>query len=180
MRIWMWPVCLLVSSLTSVSAVSAEKPLKSASLRKAKKAYEAAVAKARAAYVVELDKGIKAAGGAGDLDEANRIAEVKKALQADSKPLGKSPREILTRRLTGTTWRFVERKDKLTVRFRPNGLAVNSLGHKSVWIASDKNTVLQQSHVDAAIGVWKFDKQLKSAGRFSFVKSGSRWPAKRR
>ena len=104
-----------------------DEPFKNATAREAQAAYKAAIAKAKAAYVQALDKAAKEAGGAGRLDEANRIAAEKKKVESDQ---GASGRDTdlaaqLRNKIEGTLW--VPGPNRWT-RFKSNGNAVNKIG----------------------------------------------------
>ena len=88
-------VCLI---LASVNSVHAQKPFKNKIALAAKKSYDEAIAKAKKEYAAKLDIAIKDAGGAGDVDEANKLLAEKKRVD------GTDPIAALRRRLIGTKW----------------------------------------------------------------------------
>ncbi len=158
--------------VTAHSAIAQEKPFKNRTAQAAKKAYEAAIAKAQKEYIKELEIAIKEAGGAGDIDDANRIVAEKNEIASGSiKP--RDSTERLQRRLEGTTW---GPRPTVTLKLHAKRQAVLSGGGGAVWVVSDTETLLLQDHKSKQITVWKFDKQLKSARLYEFEQSKQKKP----
>ena len=172
-----------------VSSACGDKPFKNATARKAKTVYDTAASKAKvvyqaalkkaaADYVVQLDKAIKEAGGAGHLDEAIRISDEKKRIDADRNVPTTESAGKLRKRLEGTVWTIDPNQ---WLRFEKHGIAVKENGKKMVWVVTPKNTLVLQSYETTNLYVWQLDKHLLSARVTAFVKwKGTLSPARRR
>lgn len=158
-------VCLIL--VTANSAVAQKKPFKNKTARAAKKSYEEAIAKAKKEYLAKLEIAIKEAGGAGDIDEANRIVAEKKEV-ASGTGAQRDPLEKLRKRLEGTRW---GPRPTVTLKLMPKQQAILSGGGAAVWTVSDPRTVLLQDHKSRQITVWKFDERMKSARLYEFEQS---------
>lgn len=167
--------CLI---LLPANCAVAEKPFKNKTARAAQKIYEAEIAKAKKKYVAKLEVAIKEAGGAGDLDEANRIATEKKSLDSNRGGTSKNPADKLRKSMEGTTWRI--NVSKHWVRFDKNNTAVGDDGMKYIWVATPKNTIVLQNYKNARIFVWQLDKNLRVAIPFMFTKVSASQPLNRR
>ncbi|MCH8829601.1 MAG: hypothetical protein IID45_08495 [Planctomycetes bacterium] len=174
-------VCVI---LASVNMAVAEKPFKNKTARAAHKVYEAAIAKAKVEYVAKLEIAIKEAGGAGDLEEANRIAVEKKSIESGQS--GKSnadPVEALRRRMIGTRWNTSATNSKNWIRFLKKGAGADYRGKHFSWFVAGKNTVVYQykrkKDFNFAIYMFHFDANLKSATGHVFNKHSKTFPVKR-
>lgn len=137
-------------------------PFANKTAREAQQVYEAEVAKAKADYAAKLEIAIKEAGGAGNLEEANRIAALKKEIESgEDDPVEKSRKA-----LEGTRW---GPNPQSTLKLYPDRKVVFAGGHSGTWILSDPQTLLLQSEKSANINVWKFDEKLKSARVYMFT-----------
>ncbi len=163
-------VCFVL--VTARSAIAQEKPFTNKTAVAAKKSYQEATAKAQKEYIAKLDIAIKEAGGAGDIDEANRIVAEKNEIASGSIK-SHDPFEKLTKRLEGTTW---GPRPTVTLMFQSRQKAVLSGGGGAVWGASDPQTILLQDHKSKQITVWKFDDGLKVARLYEFEQSKQQKP----
>ena len=155
-------VCLM---LVSANSAVAQKPFKNKTARDAKKAREAAIAKANVDYLAQLDIAIKEAGGAGDGDEVVRLVAEKKRIA------GSDPLTALRRRLIGTKWNGNPKTPSTWVRFDKNNIATHNNGTQFFWFVTNKNTIALQDREDLRITVWHFDDQLRRAKVYPFQKS---------
>lgn len=153
---------LFVYMVISVSIAQLDAQAEHPRARRAREAFEASVTKARAAYIQQLDEAIKEAGGAGDLDEANRLKEIKTSLELEAKGEGRDPISIRTKRLENTRW-FTRKNPNGFIRFLRGNQTQNHLGTGGVWILTDKSTAITQSRNSGNIYLFRFDESLKSA-----------------
>jgi len=160
----------LVLVLTTGSAFGAEPQFKNERAKKAEAAYQAALKEARRAYINELDQAIKEAGGAGDLDEANKMADVKEALEEEGKFNDRDPLALVRKKLENTTWKTPS-NPKGFLRFGKANKTQNHTGNGGAWVVTDEVTALTQSHGTSNIYVFKFDEDLKTATVYTFVRS---------
>lgn len=134
----------------------AQEPFNSETAVEAQRVYEAALAKAKADYVAQLDVAIKEAGAAGDLEEANRISVARKEVNSSGVSKEDDPVAKVRKQLEGTRWG--PGKDE-TIRFHEGGQAVFNKGYPVTWILSDPRTLILQSDKSSNISVWQFDKK---------------------
>ncbi len=178
-------VCLI---LASTSSAVAQKPFKNKTALTAKTSFEKerkrieaaaanAIAKAKKEYVAKLEVAIKEAGGAGDIDEANRLVAEKKTVESDEGGAIKNPFERLRKKIEGTTWSITG--TTVTLRFGKNGTAIDSRGTKLAWSTDGKNALVLQSQKSTNIYVWQLDKNVRVAAVTAFIK-GKVYPPNRR
>jgi len=161
------------------SSVSGEEPqFNNERANKAAAAYQAKLKEAREAYIKELDVAIKEAGGAGDLDDANKLADLKEVLEKENKLDDRDPLAAVRKELEGTTWKPITSppSPRAFNRFRKDNKTVNHNGVEGVWIVTDENTAVMQNYNSANIFVFKFDKGLKTATVYMFEKSEKNKP----
>ena len=139
--------------------------------RVAKAAYDKAVKAAREAYIEQLELAIKEEGGAGNLEEANRLAEEKKSLELEGQLGSSDPADLAAKKLQNTTWK-TRRNPKGFLRFLKDNKTQNHLKTGGVWIATDKDTVITQSRNSGAIYMFQFSKDLRSARVHRFESKG--------
>ena len=158
LRIRMLIVSLLLLGLTGGVFGQAENER----AKSAAEVYQKAVDEARQAYIKELELAIKEAGGAGDLEEANRLAENKAALEKEGKVDENDPVALATKQLENSKW-VTPGKGKGFIRFLPGNKTTNHMAVAGVWIMTDKQTALTQNGKGGDIHVFQFDEKLKQA-----------------
>lgn len=163
-------VPLFVLLLASSSAFGAEPQFKNERGKKAEEAYQAKLKEARGAYIKELELAIKEAGGAGDLEEANKMAELKESLEEAGESEDRDDLAPVRRKLENTSWRDPANPGGY-LRLLNNNKTRNHKDNRGVWVVTDEQTALTQSHSSANIYVFKFDEALKSAKVYTFVQS---------
>jgi len=161
---------LFVLLLFSSSVLAAEPQFKNERAKKAEAAYQAALKTAREAYIKELDMAIKEAGGAGDLDDANRMSDVKEALEEEGKFNDRDPLALVRKDLEGSAWK-PSSNPRGRHRFLKDNKTINYQGIKGVWVVTDEKTALTQVFESSDIYVFEFDEDRKTANVFRFVKS---------
>ena len=160
-------VCLILSSTNS--AVAQKKPFKNKTARAAQKTYEEAIAKAKKEYVAKLEIAVKEAGGAGDLEEANRLAAEKKNVETGEN----DPLTSFRRRMIGTKW-YGRTSRNVWNRFDKNNFGVSESGYRFFWVVTVKNTVVIQYVNNLKVYVWHFDDKGRAATVFAFKKTGKK------
>ncbi|MCH7990622.1 MAG: hypothetical protein IID46_15890 [Planctomycetes bacterium] len=154
-------VCLILASANSAVA---QKPFKNKTARAAQKVYEAAIVKAKKEYVAKLEIAIKEAGGAGDVDEFNKIATEKKRVD------GSDPVEKARKRIEGTRW---GQDPKMPTYFLANRKVRFADGSIGVWIMTMPRTLVLQTRNYKTIAVYNFDEKMKFARMYRFNKGTS-------
>lgn len=160
----LYPLIIITVFSQSVSGLHAE----NVRARAAAKAYEKAVESAREAYIKELDVAIKEEGAAGNLAEANKLAETKASLKLEATIGDSDPAFVTTRKLIKTRWGN-KKNPKGFLQFLENNKTANHLKKPGVWIAADEFTVLTQSKNSGHIYVLNFDKDFKTAIVHRFI-----------
>ena len=154
---------LAVVCLTLIPAsvtFAQKKPFKNKIAIGAKKDFNEAIAKAKKEYSEKLDLAIKEAGGAGDLEEANRLVAEKKEFGSAVSPLEKARKQI-----EGTRWGT---STKSTINFLSNRKVDFGGKYSGIWIMSGQQTLLLQSGKSKTITVWQFNTKLTSAQYYTF------------
>ena len=155
-------ILLVIAVFNCVSFFSPFVYAENARAKSAARAYEKAVEAARNVYIKELDEAIKEEGAAGNLKEANKLAEVKASLKLEATLGDSDPTFVTTRKLIKTRWGN-KKNPKGFLQFLENNKTANHLKKPGVWIAADEFTVLTQSNNSGHIYVLRFDKDFKSA-----------------
>ena len=155
---------MVLAGLCGAATCSAQEKNKRA--QQAEKAYEAAIEQARAAYIAELETAIKEEGGEGHLDEANRLSEVKEALELEAKLGSSDPADVARSKLENSTWK-TPRNPRGYIRFLKNNKTTNHLRVGGAWITFDGKTAITQSFNSGAIYLFEFDDELKNASEFT-------------
>lgn len=128
----------------------------------AEAAYKKAIDDARNIYIGELDAAIKEEGADGNLEEANKLADMKESLLLEAKLGDSDPAFVTSKRLENTRW-GTRANPKGFIKFLSNNKTQNHLKTGGVWIASDESTVITQSRNSGHIYLFQFSKDLKTA-----------------
>ena len=160
----------LVLVLLTGTAAGDEPQFKNERAKKAEAAYQAKLKEAREAYIKELEVAIKESGGAGDLDEANKMAELKDSLVEAGESEDRDEFAAVRRELEGTTWKS-SKDPRGFHRFLKDNKTINAKGTKGVWVVTDEKTAVMQNYNSADVHIFEFDDELKTAKVSKFVKS---------
>lgn len=163
-------VPLVVLLLVSSSVCGAEPQFKNQRAQKAEETYQAKLKAARESYIKELDLSIKEAGGAGELDEANKMAELRESLIEAGESEDRDELAPVRRKLENTRWGDPTNPGGF-LRLLTKGKTRNHKNNSGVWVVTDELTALTQSHNSANIYVFKFDEEMRSAKVYTFEQS---------
>lgn len=171
------PTAVICLVLISANVVGQDKSFKNKTARAAQKAYDAAIARAKREYVAKLDVAIKEAGGAGDLDEANLIAEEKKNIGIATS----DPFESLRRRMIGTKWNNSPNNRKNWLLFLDKNAGADYRKQGFTWFVMGTDAVVYQytKGFDSTIYIFKFDENFRTATGYGFNKHSKTFPVKR-
>lgn len=161
---------LVVLLLVSNSVCGAEPQFKNERAQKAEEAYQAKLKAARESYIKELDVAIKEAGGAGELDEANKMAELKQSLEEAGESEDRDELAPFRRKLENTRWGDPTNPGGF-LRLLTKGKTRNHKNYSGVWVVTDEHTALTQSNHSANIYVFKFDEEMNTAKVYTFEQS---------
>lgn len=129
---------------------------------RAEAAYKKAIEDARNVYIGELHAAINEEGAAGNLDEANKLADTKESLLLEAKLGVSDPAFVTSKRLENTRW-GTRANPKGFIKFLSKNRTQNHLNTGGVWLASDESTVITQSRNSGHIYLFQFSKDLRTA-----------------